>query len=147
MAAGKVATSITNRTYTRLKEIVSTWKKSQASSPCAWVRRNARQDVSTFRRTGSCRLARKIRRTVAEAVQGIKGCWAPDAGQARKTMHRIWPNDSIPGEAAQLLPLPRHFGQLAQLITEDMVSAPCGPDPEPYVRAIKAYEQAGFDEV
>lgn len=28
---------------------------------------------------------------------GIKGCWAPDAGQARKTMHWIWPNDSIPG--------------------------------------------------
>lgn len=28
-----------------------------------------------------------------------------------------------------------------------MVSAPCGPDPEPYVGAIKAYEQAGFDEV
>ena len=78
---------------------------------------------------------------------GIKGCWAPDAGQARKTMHRIWPNDSIPGEAAQLLPLPRHFEQLAQLITEDMVSAPCGPDPEAYVGAIKAYEQAGFDEV
>lgn len=78
---------------------------------------------------------------------GIKGCWAPDAGQARKTMHWIWPNDSIPGEAAQLLPLPRHFEQLAQLITEDMVSAPCGPDPEPYVGAIKAYEQAGFDEV
>jgi G6PDH family F420-dependent oxidoreductase len=60
---------------------------------------------------------------------GIKGCWAPDADQARKTMHRLWPNDSIPGESAQLLPLPRHFGQLAQLVTEDMVSAPCGPDP------------------
>ena len=36
---------------------------------------------------------------------------------------RLWPNDFIPGEAAQLLPLPRHFGQLAQLITEDMVTA------------------------
>ena len=24
------------------------WKKSQASSPCAWVRRNARQEVSAF---------------------------------------------------------------------------------------------------
>jgi G6PDH family F420-dependent oxidoreductase len=78
---------------------------------------------------------------------GIKGCWAPDAGQARKTMHRMWPNDAIPGEAAQLLPLPRHFGQLAELITEDRVTAPCGPDPEPYVGAIKAYEEAGFDEV
>jgi G6PDH family F420-dependent oxidoreductase len=78
---------------------------------------------------------------------GIKGCWAPDADQARKAMHRIWPSDAIPGEAAQLLPLPRHFEQLAQVVTEDMISAPCGPDPEPYVAAIKAYEDAGFDEV
>jgi alkanesulfonate monooxygenase SsuD/methylene tetrahydromethanopterin reductase-like flavin-dependent oxidoreductase (luciferase family) len=22
---------------------------------------------------------------------GIMGCWAPDAGQARTTMHRLWP--------------------------------------------------------
>jgi G6PDH family F420-dependent oxidoreductase len=78
---------------------------------------------------------------------GVKGCWAPDAGQARKTMHRLWPNDYIMGEAAQLLPLPRHFEQLSELVTEDMVTAPCGPDPDPYVKAIKAYEQAGFDEV
>jgi hypothetical protein len=78
---------------------------------------------------------------------GIKGCWAPDAGQARTTMHRLWPNDSIPGESAQLLPLPWHFGQLAELVTEDMVSAPCGPDPEAYIKAIRAYEEAGFDEV
>jgi G6PDH family F420-dependent oxidoreductase len=78
---------------------------------------------------------------------GIKGCWAPDAAQARQTMHRLWPNDSIPGESAQLLPLPRHFRQLAQLVSEDMVSAPCGPDPEPYLQAIGAYQEAGFDEV
>jgi G6PDH family F420-dependent oxidoreductase len=78
---------------------------------------------------------------------GIKGCWARDAGQARKTMHRLWPTDSIPGESAQLLPLPRHFGQLADVVTEDMITAPCGPDPAPYVEAIKAYEDAGFDEI
>jgi G6PDH family F420-dependent oxidoreductase len=78
---------------------------------------------------------------------GIKGCWAPDAAQARKTMHRMWPTDSIPGESAQLLPLPRHFGQVAELVTEDMISAPCGPQPEPYLDAIREYEQAGFDEV
>jgi DNA topoisomerase IB len=70
-----------------------------------------------------------------------------DEGQARQTMHRLWPNDSIPGESAQLLPLPRHFRQLAELVTKDMVTAPCGPDPGPYVEAIRAYEEAGFDEV
>ena len=39
---------------------------------------------------------------------GLKVCWDTDAGQARKTMHRLWPNEAIPGESAQLLPLPRH---------------------------------------
>jgi hypothetical protein len=43
---------------------VSTWKKSQASSPCACICRNARHDVPAFRGAGLCRWARRIRRTV-----------------------------------------------------------------------------------
>jgi G6PDH family F420-dependent oxidoreductase len=78
---------------------------------------------------------------------GLKVCWGPDAGQARKTMHRLWPTDQIPGEAAQLLPLPRHFGQLAELVPEDMISAPCGPDPAVHLEGINAFTAAGFDEV
>jgi G6PDH family F420-dependent oxidoreductase len=78
---------------------------------------------------------------------GLKACWAPDAGEARRTMLRLWPSDYVPGEAAQLLPLPRHFAQVSELVTEDMVAAPCGPDPEPYVAAVREFEQAGFDEV
>jgi G6PDH family F420-dependent oxidoreductase len=78
---------------------------------------------------------------------GLKVCWHSDAGQAHKTMHRLWPNDLIPGEAAQLLPLPRHFGQLAQLVSEDMVSVPCGPDPAAHVAGVQAYTEADFDEV
>ena len=78
---------------------------------------------------------------------GLKGCWAPDTAEARQTMLRLWPNDSIPGEAAQLLPLPRHFQQVSQLVTEDLLEAPCGPDPQPYLDAIRAHEHAGFDEV
>jgi hypothetical protein len=62
-------------------------------------------------------------------------------------MHRLWATDEIPGEAAQLLPLPRHFSQLTPLISEDMISAPCGPDPRDHVRGISAYTSAGFDEV
>jgi len=50
-------------------------------------------------------------------------------------------------ESARLLPLPRHFEQLAQLVTEDMVSAPCGLDPEPHIKVVWAYQEAGFDEV
>jgi hypothetical protein len=62
-------------------------------------------------------------------------------------MRRLWATDAIPGESAQLLPLPRHFGQLAELVTDDMISAPCGPDPEPYVDGIRSFLDAGFDDV
>ena len=37
---------------------------------------------------------------------GVKVCWGPDEAAARATMHRLWPTDEIPGEAAQLLPAP-----------------------------------------
>lgn len=78
---------------------------------------------------------------------GLKVCWGQDAAQARKTMHRLWPTDAIPGEALQLLPLPRHFSQVAELVSEDMISAPCGPDPDAHAGAVRAYTEAGFDEV
>ena len=78
---------------------------------------------------------------------GMKVCWAPEAAQAQATMKRLWPTDFIPGESAQLLPSPRHFGQLASLVSDDMITAPLGPDPKPYLDTIAAYQQAGFDEV
>jgi G6PDH family F420-dependent oxidoreductase len=78
---------------------------------------------------------------------GLKVCWGPDEAQARKTMHRIWATDEIPGEAAQLLPLPRHFSQLASLVGEGMITAPCGPDPAAHTGGIQAFTDAGFDEV
>ena len=47
-------------------------------------------------------------------------------------MHRLWPNEALPGELAQILPTPAHFEQAAELVTEDMIgeSVPCGPDPD-----------------
>jgi G6PDH family F420-dependent oxidoreductase len=83
-------------------------------------------------------------RTVAG---GLKVCWGSDEERARKTMHRLWATDEIPGEAAQLLPLPRHFAQLTGLVREDMITAPCGPDPDRHIQGVRAYIDAGFDDV
>src|SRR5215212_1606768 len=55
------------------------------------------------------------------AHAGTKVCWGEDEDAARKTAHRLWPNEALPGELAQVLPTPRHFEQATQLITEDMV--------------------------
>ena len=78
---------------------------------------------------------------------GVKVCWGTDEAAARATVHRLWPTDKIPGEAAQLLPSPRQFRELSALVTEDMMSAPCGPDPAVHEAGVLAYLAAGFDEV
>ncbi len=103
--------------------------------------------ISTMPDSGGLRRYREAGGGDRLTQAGLKVCWGPDEQQARKTMHRLWPNDQIPGEAAQLLPLPRHFGQLSQLIPEDAISSPCGPDPQAHVRAVWEYADAGFDEV
>jgi G6PDH family F420-dependent oxidoreductase len=76
-------------------------------------------------------------------------CWAEDEAQAIKTAHKIWPNQAIPGQLSQELPLPVHFEQAAKLVTEDVIAQQlvCGPDPDRYVEEIKKYADAGFDHV
>lgn len=81
------------------------------------------------------------------AQGGLKVCWGHDEEKARQTLHELWPNEGIPGEAAQLLPTPRHFAQLSGLVRPDALPHACGPDPEVHVKAIRQYADAGFDEV
>lgn len=40
------------------------------------------------------------------------------------------------------------FGRLVvPVVTDDTITVPVRPDPEPYLAAIRAYQQAGFDEI
>jgi G6PDH family F420-dependent oxidoreductase len=103
--------------------------------------------MSTMPNAGFVRLYRESGGGDRPVQGGLKVCWSPDEASARKTVHRLWATDAIPGEAAQLLPLPRHFAQLAQLVPEDEVPQPYGPDPGTHADAIRAYTTAGFDEV
>ncbi len=81
------------------------------------------------------------------AQAGTKVCWGPDADEAVDTVHRLWPNEGLPGELAQVLPQPKHFEQAAELVTKDMMSLPTGPDPEPYAQQVRAFADAGLTEV
>jgi G6PDH family F420-dependent oxidoreductase len=80
---------------------------------------------------------------------GTKVCWGPDAAECRATVHRLWPNEALPGELAQILPTPKHFEQATELVTEEMIgeSVPCGPDLDRHVAALQEYAEAGFDEL
>ena len=80
---------------------------------------------------------------------GTKVCFDADEAKARRTAHRLWPNEQLPGELAQVLPTPAHFEQASTLITEDMVAeaVPCGPDLDRHVAALQEYADAGVDEL
>jgi G6PDH family F420-dependent oxidoreductase len=79
---------------------------------------------------------------------GLKVCWGEDEAEARRTVGRLWPNEGLPGELAQILPTPEHFEQASELVTEDkLADIPCGPDIERHAEAIQAYADAGFDEL
>ena len=92
---------------------------------------------------------RSAARDGAVVQGGLKVCWGEDEREAVRTVHRLWPNEELPGELAQILPTPEHFMQASELVTEEMIaqSLPCGPDVDQHVEAIEAYAQAGFDEL
>jgi G6PDH family F420-dependent oxidoreductase len=80
---------------------------------------------------------------------GLKVCFGPDRDECVATAHRLWPNEALSGELAQVLPSPRHFEQATQLVTQDHISEsmPCGGDPQEHIAAIQAFVDAGFDEI
>ena len=80
---------------------------------------------------------------------GLKVCYDADEQRARETVYRLWPNEALPGELAQVLPTTAHFEQASELVTLEAATAdtPCGPDLEKHIAAIRAYQDAGFDEL
>ncbi len=76
-------------------------------------------------------------------------CWARDERSARRTALEWWPQAALHGELSQELPLPLHFEQAVRGLTEDAVAEAivCGPEPQRHLEAIRAYVEAGFDEV
>jgi G6PDH family F420-dependent oxidoreductase len=85
----------------------------------------------------------------AVVAGGLKVCWGEDERAARATAHRLWPNEALGGELAQVLPTPAHIEAACEPLTEEMTAAevPCGPDLEAHLKAIREYEDAGFDEL
>jgi G6PDH family F420-dependent oxidoreductase len=80
---------------------------------------------------------------------GTKVCYGSDEAECVRTVHRIWPNEALPGELPQILPTPAHFEQASELVTEEMIaeSVPCGPDLDKHVEALQEYADAGADEL
>ncbi|WP_433453842.1 LLM class F420-dependent oxidoreductase [Streptomyces sp. CA-142005] len=80
---------------------------------------------------------------------GTKVCYGTDREECVRTVRRLWYNELLPGEMGQVLPSPRHFEQLRELVTEDMVreKVVCGDDADQHVATLTAFADAGFDRV
>ena len=105
-------------------------------------------------------IATSADRTTIEAFDDAGGAGKPKYGQltvcynrdekaARRMALKIWPNAGLKGGASTELPLPLHFEQLAELVTEAGIAREvvCGPDPERHLAKIREYVDAGFSHV
>ncbi|MEV4811943.1 TIGR03557 family F420-dependent LLM class oxidoreductase [Micromonospora avicenniae] len=80
---------------------------------------------------------------------GFKAAYADSENEGAHVAYERWPNSGVPGELSQVLPSPRHFEQVSQLVKPEMMkeSFVCGNDAEAHLEMIDQYAKAGFDEV
>jgi G6PDH family F420-dependent oxidoreductase len=79
----------------------------------------------------------------------MHGCFAADRDAALETAMAIWPISGLKGPLNQDLRLPADFMAACEIVEPKHLeeSMPLGPDPEPWLEQIRAYEQAGFTHV
>jgi G6PDH family F420-dependent oxidoreductase len=77
----------------------------------------------------------------------VQVCWAASEDEARKTALEWFPNIALPGELSQELPVPAHFEQAVDVLSEDDMAeiVACGPDPERHVEMIGRFADAGYE--
>ncbi len=105
--------------------------------------------VTTQPDAESVRAFRAAKGADAPAVAMTKVAWAPTKDEGVETAHRLWANQGLPGELAQVLPSPQHFEQASTLVTKESTasSVAAGNDVKDHVEAIVPFVEAGFDTV
>jgi G6PDH family F420-dependent oxidoreductase len=83
------------------------------------------------------------------AQAGTKVCWDRDEQRALETAHRIWGNEALPGQLAQILPRPRDLMAAQSLVPLEAIDdlMTCGDDVEEHIAQVMDYVNAGYDEV
>ena len=97
-----------------------------------------------------CRIVERYRGGAAGPGPGRhEGLLGRDEAEARRTVHRLWPNEALPGELAQVLPTPRALraGDRARDRGDDRRVGPVRARPRPPRRGAAGYADAGFDEL
>jgi G6PDH family F420-dependent oxidoreductase len=79
----------------------------------------------------------------------IPFAWAPTPEQGRELARERFRFGASGWKVMSELPNPVNFGAATETVrAEDLAdSVPSGPDPEPYVDAVRAYQEAGFERI
>jgi hypothetical protein len=79
----------------------------------------------------------------------MKVCWAESEQVGLETAHRLWKNELLGGQLAQILPRPQDFEAASSLVPVEAMGDQfaCGPDPKKHLAVLRKYIDAGFDEV
>lgn len=72
---------------------------------------------------------------------GTKVSWDRDAEKGLEIAHRLWANESLPGQLSQILPRPKDFEAASQLVPKETVaeSVTSGPDPDKHASELRQY--------
>jgi len=79
----------------------------------------------------------------------VKVCWAESKEEAEETVKYWWPTSEVSGPLHSDLPTPRHFEGVVEAMGEPKIpeDTVLGPDPAPYLKAIRSMQENGFDHV
>jgi coenzyme F420-dependent glucose-6-phosphate dehydrogenase len=82
-------------------------------------------------------------------IAQLSVCWAASDQAARRIALQWWPNGAWSGRLSTNLRSVDEFEDVAQLVREDDVAKKMvlGPDPHPYLEAVRDLEHAGFDHI
>lgn len=76
-------------------------------------------------------------------------CYGQDASEAAEYAARQWAWSAAGWKVMAELPGPASFAAYSEFVRPDDITAqvPCGPDIEPYLKAVRAYQDAGYTHV
>jgi G6PDH family F420-dependent oxidoreductase len=79
----------------------------------------------------------------------IPFAWGPDADDAQRVAHERFRFAMAGWKVMSELPSPVNFGAACETVRPEDVGAriPHGPDPKPYIDAVNAYRDAGFEHI
>jgi len=76
-------------------------------------------------------------------------CWASSEKKALETLHRYQRWTLLGWSVLSELPRPQSFEEASETVKPESFAGEvsCGPDPEPYLKAIDEFVEAGFDHI